>query len=266
MLTSLRLLNVAWKAALAGLSLLFASAGPGNAAEAEALYKICLVTPEYSFCDLAHLTPDQMERVEAVRRARGPKESRAGRKSLDLALGPSPFLEFAREAIKEAKAAKRAQLAQIKVLQQRAAAGVTGTEPLVAPPLMPSPKYEQLKAMLKQPPVPIPQVKPQYAPRVKDSWVPRHQPPAVADDPETSNDESNDLPLGYFGSATLVVMSVDSGNTYTLDAEIDDDELTRLYFPKGGWVDFYDCPVDEDSIGDTCYDEEGRAWVVLSGP
>src|SRR5688572_601541 len=57
-----------------------------------------------------------------------------------------------------------------------------------------------------------------------------------SDDPATSNDESNDQTLGHFGSLTLYAYNSSSGNTYTLDADVEDGEVLRLYFPKGGWV------------------------------
>jgi hypothetical protein len=81
------------------------------------------------------------------------------------------------------------------------------------------------------------------------------------DDPDTSNDESNDQPLGHFGTETLSVFSHDSSNYYILDGDIEDGALERLYFPKGGWIDFYSCDLDEDLEGD-CVDEEGRLWSI----
>ncbi|MBX7135029.1 MAG: transposase [Fimbriimonadaceae bacterium] len=78
------------------------------------------------------------------------------------------------------------------------------------------------------------------------------------DDPATTNDESNDQPVGYFGSETVSVCSVRAGNCYTLDADVSGDSVTRIYFPRGGWVDFADCDL-EDLEGE-CDDEEGSAW------
>ena len=79
------------------------------------------------------------------------------------------------------------------------------------------------------------------------------------DDPLTSNDESNDQPVGHFGTLTLEVTSESSGNSYDLDAEVDGTTVDRVYFPKGGWVDFYGCELEEDFTG-YCDDEEGRSW------
>jgi hypothetical protein len=81
------------------------------------------------------------------------------------------------------------------------------------------------------------------------------------DDPSTSNDESNDQPVGYFGSQTLVVSNLESGNTYTLDVELNGLEVERIYFPKGGWVDVIGgCEIDEDLTGE-CLDENSRTWT-----
>jgi hypothetical protein len=80
------------------------------------------------------------------------------------------------------------------------------------------------------------------------------------DDPSTTNDESNDQPVGHFGTLTLEVESYSSGNTYTLDVELDGLEVERIYFPKGGWVRFYGCELDEDYTGE-CDDAQGRTWA-----
>jgi hypothetical protein len=84
------------------------------------------------------------------------------------------------------------------------------------------------------------------------------------DDPSTTNDESNDQPRGHFGTVTVSATSVNSGNTYPLDADVDGTALSRIYFPKGGWVDFSDCELGEGLSGE-CDDEQGRSWV-LNGP
>ncbi len=82
------------------------------------------------------------------------------------------------------------------------------------------------------------------------------------DDPSTSNDESNDQALGYFGTLTLEAHYLSSGNSYPLDADLNGLEVERIYFPKGGWVDFYSCELDEDFYG-FCIDENGKEWEFL---
>jgi len=85
------------------------------------------------------------------------------------------------------------------------------------------------------------------------------------DDPYTTDDESNNQPLGKFGTVTLHVLYVNSGNSYPVDADVEENgdgyELHRLYFLKGGWVDFNSCDLDEDYQG-SCDDENGRAWEI----
>ncbi|MBS1993991.1 MAG: hypothetical protein JSS83_25945 [Cyanobacteria bacterium SZAS LIN-3] len=80
-----------------------------------------------------------------------------------------------------------------------------------------------------------------------------------ADVPTTTNDESNDQPVGHFGTATITVLNVSSGSSYNLDADIDGDTVQRIYFPKGGWVDFDQSEIDSAGIG-TGTDEQGREW------
>jgi hypothetical protein len=79
------------------------------------------------------------------------------------------------------------------------------------------------------------------------------------DDPATSNDESNNQPVGHLGTVTLLVYNVSSGHEYTLDADVEGGEVQRLCFPKGGWVDFNSSEIDSDGNG-TGIDENGRHW------
>lgn len=86
------------------------------------------------------------------------------------------------------------------------------------------------------------------------------------DDPLTTNDERNDQPLGDYGTVTLRVRNLSSGNSYSVDADVDEDEfgelrLRRLYFVKGGWVDFIDCGLESDYSG-SCSDEAGKDWEI----
>jgi hypothetical protein len=80
------------------------------------------------------------------------------------------------------------------------------------------------------------------------------------DDPYTTDDESNDQPVGYFGTRTLSIAG-ENGNIYTLDGEIEGGELRRVYSPRGGWVDFPGCELESDFSG-SCFDEEGRYWTI----
>ena len=79
------------------------------------------------------------------------------------------------------------------------------------------------------------------------------------DNPLTTNNEANDQPLGHLGNRTVQVYYPSSGARYAADADVEDDMLLRLYFRKGGWVDFEDCEL-EDLEGE-CEDETGRSWV-----
>lgn len=86
----------------------------------------------------------------------------------------------------------------------------------------------------------------------------RKTPPVLTDDPVTSNDESNDQPIGYYGTETVEACNLSSGNCYDLDVDIWDDYIERAYFSKGGWVDFYDSYCDDEY----CWgeDENGTEW------
>ncbi len=84
--------------------------------------------------------------------------------------------------------------------------------------------------------------------------------PALVDDPSTTNDESNDQPLRTSGTMTLCATNQGSGNSYPLDADVDNGSLLTLYFQKGGNIDFTDCDLDENLQGD-CDDDEGRGWT-----
>ncbi len=81
----------------------------------------------------------------------------------------------------------------------------------------------------------------------------------LKDNPETTNDESNDQKLGEYGTVTICAHYINSGNRYPLDADIFDGKLTTLYFEKGGNLDFIDCEIDEDYLG-SCIDQSGRQW------
>jgi hypothetical protein len=59
---------------------------------------------------------------------------------------------------------------------------------------------------------------------------------------------------------TLIVSQEESGNTYTLDVEVEDGAVQRIYFPKGGWVDLDGCELEDDLTGE-CVDENGDHWI-----
>lgn len=84
--------------------------------------------------------------------------------------------------------------------------------------------------------------------------------PIFEDDYSTTNDESNDQPVGFYGTETMYACNQDSGNCYDLDVDSDGENIERIYFPKGGWVDvdYSDC---DDGY---CYveDENGREWEL----
>lgn len=84
--------------------------------------------------------------------------------------------------------------------------------------------------------------------------------PTLYDSPYTTNDESNDQPYGYYGTTSGEACNQDTGRCYTLDVDRSGNEVERIYFPKGGWLDVY----DSDCTGTTCEvtDEEGNTWEI----
>lgn len=84
--------------------------------------------------------------------------------------------------------------------------------------------------------------------------------PQFDDDPYTSNDESNDQPVGFYGTDTMYACNLSSGNCYYLDVDSNGNEVERIYFPKGGWVDIYYSDCDDGY----CYaeDENGTEWEL----
>jgi hypothetical protein len=84
--------------------------------------------------------------------------------------------------------------------------------------------------------------------------------PSYFDDLNTSNDESNDQPVGFYGTDTMNACNQNSGNCYDLDVDSDGENIERIYFPNGGWVD-----VDSSDCDDGyCYveDENGTEWEL----
>lgn len=93
------------------------------------------------------------------------------------------------------------------------------------------------------------------SPTLRRGYVPKQY-----DDPYTTSDESNDQPRGYYGTTSGEACNQDTGRCYTLDVDRSGDEVERIYFPKGGWLDVYDSECD----GTTCEvtDEEGTTWEI----
>ncbi len=84
--------------------------------------------------------------------------------------------------------------------------------------------------------------------------------PEYEDEIYTTNDESNDQPVGFYGTETMEACNQSSGNCYDLDVDSDGENIERIYFPKGGWVD-----VDSSECDDGyCYveDENGTEWEL----
>jgi hypothetical protein len=54
---------------------------------------------------------------------------------------------------------------------------------------------------------------------------------------------------------------VSPGTATRWNGEMSEFTLERIYFPKGGWVDFPGCELDD--LQGECEDEEGRSWEIL---
>jgi hypothetical protein len=84
--------------------------------------------------------------------------------------------------------------------------------------------------------------------------------PSYSDKYYTTDDESNNQAVGFYGTDTMYACNGSSGNCYDLDVDSDGENIERLYFEKGGWVDidYSDC---EDGF---CYveDENGNEWEL----
>lgn len=84
--------------------------------------------------------------------------------------------------------------------------------------------------------------------------------PSYSDNYYTTDDESNNQAVGFYGTDTMYACNGSSGNCYDLDVDSDGENIERLYFEKGGWVDidYSDC---EDGF---CYaeDENGNEWEL----
>ncbi|TSC79799.1 MAG: hypothetical protein G01um101429_326 [Parcubacteria group bacterium Gr01-1014_29] len=84
--------------------------------------------------------------------------------------------------------------------------------------------------------------------------------PSYADDPYTTNDESNDQPVGFYGTDTMNACNQSSGNCYDLDVDSDGENVERIYFPKGGWVDVNSSACEDGYCN--VEDENGTEWEL----
>ena len=84
--------------------------------------------------------------------------------------------------------------------------------------------------------------------------------PTFEDDPYTTNDESNDQPVGFYGTETMNACNQSSGNCYDLDVDSNGEEVERIYFPKGGWVDIDSSDCEDGHC--TATDENGNDWEL----
>lgn len=84
--------------------------------------------------------------------------------------------------------------------------------------------------------------------------------PSFEDDIGTTNNESNDQPVGFYGTDTMYACNQSSGNCYDLDVDSDGESVERIYFPNGGWVDANSSDCDDGY----CYveDEDGTEWEL----
>jgi len=64
----------------------------------------------------------------------------------------------------------------------------------------------------------------------------------ILDDPTTTNDESNDQPLSYFGTETVIACKQSKDKCYTVDALVENDTVIEIYFVKGGRLYFHPRP------------------------
>jgi len=84
---------------------------------------------------------------------------------------------------------------------------------------------------------------------------------------ENDSENSNDCKFeDGMHSATVDYFNPDTGHsaTYSLDVEVEDCEVTVIYFPSGGWLDdSHISPAEIDEGGDAeLQDEQGRTFSV----
>lgn len=79
--------------------------------------------------------------------------------------------------------------------------------------------------------------------------------------PQAGNQAPDHPNPSFRGTLTLRATNLHSGNTCALDGDVDAGRLWRLDFPKGGWVTFPGCRLDNEYRG-TCLDEHGHQWSL----
>ena len=81
------------------------------------------------------------------------------------------------------------------------------------------------------------------------------------DDPATTDDESNNQPLGLFGTEIVKACTTHNERCYTLDAQFDDKKLVKVYFVKGGRLKFKDNQCASMQIC-RVKGQNGREWLI----
>jgi hypothetical protein len=99
---------------------------------------------------------------------------------------------------------------------------------------------------------PVTPVSGEAARQVEDSWRPIEEPT------ERFPDGGYSAEVEYFNPETGYAA------TYTLDVEVEDGEVTTIYFPNGGWLDgshIMPTELDEDGSAEVT-DDQGREFQV----
>lgn len=75
---------------------------------------------------------------------------------------------------------------------------------------------------------------------------------------EAIDDRWDEIREGLDGSKTIEACSSESGNCYTLDADIASGSIDEIHFPNGGYLHFSADIDDDGTASDT--DENGNGW------
>lgn len=76
----------------------------------------------------------------------------------------------------------------------------------------------------------------------------------------TTNDESNDQPVGYYGTQTAEVCNDRTGTCYDLDVDTDGETVDTIYFPKGGHLNM-SMSFCEENVCEAS-DEDSEDWTI----